>query len=147
MRRRNLGTCFVDGCKSHATVKELCASHYNLRRRYGSFEKPPKSPGPWHVSIADDTYLMRRKIDRRIWVCFRNIQARCTWEGDSHYRNYGGKGIRNLLTMEELIYLWIRDNAAKMVQPSIDREDVKQDYSLANCRFIEMDENRRRRWA
>ncbi len=99
------------------------------------------------MSIADDTYLMRRKIDRRIWVCFRNIQARCTWEGDSHYRNYGGKGIRNLLTMEELIYLWIRDNAAKMVQPSIDREDVKQDYSLANCRFIEMDENRRRRWA
>src|SRR3990167_6551535 len=75
-----------------------------------------------------------------------NIRHRCNNQNDSKYRYYGGKGIRTLLTMEDLRMLWERDNASKMEQPSIDRVDSNGHYTLENCRFIEMKANRIRRY-
>lgn len=39
--------------------------------------------------------------------------------------------------------LWFRDKAYKMVKPSIDRKDANKNYTIDNCRYIELKENYR----
>ncbi len=69
-----------------------------------------------------------------------NIQ-RCTNPKNDNYHRYGGRGIKCLITAEDLKQLWFRDLAFEMEKPSIDREDNDGDYTFDNCRFIEMNEN------
>ena len=61
-----------------------------------------------------------------------------------YHPNYAGRGIKNFLTPKDLKYLWIRDSAKNMEKPSIDRIDGRKNYTLNNCRFIELIENIRR---
>ena len=76
---------------------------------------------------------------------YENGKQRCENPKFNKYSYYGGRGIKFQLTKAEVRMLWERDRAAKMVQPSIDRIDADGHYTFDNCRFIEMDENRRRR--
>ncbi|MCK4649189.1 hypothetical protein KAT51_06675, partial [bacterium] len=48
------------------------------------------------------------------------------------------------LTSEDIKFLWFRDKAYNLGQPSIDRKDTYGDYSIDNCRFIEKVDNVRR---
>ena len=84
-------------------------------------------------------------IDKRIPMLLVNIKSRCNNHRDIKYKYYGGKGIKNHLSVSNLIFLWNRDKAETMKQPSIDRINAELDYSLKNCRFIEMAENRIKR--
>ena len=68
----------------------------------------------------------------------QNIDLRCNYPNTHGYKYYGGKGIKNHLTYSDLNFLWERDNAIMMKQPSIDRRDSNRDYTLDNCRFVEM---------
>lgn len=54
---------------------------------------------------------------------------------------YGKKGIKCLITEEELKSIWDRDNAQLLKAPSIDRINPEKDYTLDNCRYIERSEN------
>lgn len=49
----------------------------------------------------------------------------------------------NRLTLEEVKTLWFRDKAYLLKKPSIDRINNDEGYYFENCRFIEMQENRR----
>jgi hypothetical protein len=71
----------------------------------------------------------------------RSIKTRCNNNNVPEYKNYGGRGIKCLITADELKELWFRDNASQMKKPSIDRIDNNGDYCLENCRFIELKEN------
>jgi len=71
----------------------------------------------------------------------KQIKNRCTNKNIRDYKWYGAKGIKCLITEEELKELYIRDNAKDMKRPSIDREDSNKDYTFDNCRFIEHLEN------
>lgn len=84
-------------------------------------------------------------MERRLKKLLSNINYRCNYQLANKYKYYGGKGIRCFLSLEDLRLLWHRDGAAKMKQPSIDRIDVTRDYTLKNCQFIEMEENRKKR--
>ncbi len=70
---------------------------------------------------------------RKPWVkiCL-SISGRC-----SHNGIYYKKGIRNLLTIDDLEYLWKRDRANSMKRPSIHRFNSKKDYVVDNCEIIE----------
>jgi len=70
-----------------------------------------------------------------------NIKQRCNNINCKAYKYYGGRGIKCLITKEDIKKLWFRDNAKLMNRPSIDRIDNDGDYCLENCRFIEMSEN------
>jgi hypothetical protein len=63
---------------------------------------------------------------------------------NGRYHRYGGRGIKFLLSKAGAAFLWERDGAAMLRMPSIDRLDNDGDYTLENCRFIEMSENRSR---
>lgn len=71
--------------------------------------------------------------------------SRCNNPNLVHYKCYGGRGIKFLITELELKSLWERDKATEMKQPTLDRIDVDGNYERTNCRFIEMSENRKRR--
>ena len=72
------------------------------------------------------------------------IQQRCTNPKNKSYNRYGGRGIKNFLTLNEMKDLWVRDNASAMKVASIDRIDNDGDYVFSNCQFIEKAENSRK---
>ena len=69
------------------------------------------------------------------------IKFRCENKKSDSYKKYGARGIRCLITKEELKVLWDRDGAVKMEKPSIDRIDPDGHYEFSNCRYLEFKEN------
>ena len=65
------------------------------------------------------------------------IKSRC----NHPVKNYGAKGVKAKITVDELKFLWFRDKAYSMKIPSIDRIDSNGDYEIGNCRYIELSEN------
>ena len=73
------------------------------------------------------------------WVkTYNGIKQRCLY---LKYGPYYKKGIKALITKEELKTLWFRDNADKMKKPSIHRIDSNGNYEFKNCKYIELSEN------
>ena len=71
------------------------------------------------------------------------MRDRCS-AGDISAKYYYDKGIKCLITIEQLKEIWIRDNADSMKRPSIDRIDSNGHYEPDNCRFIELSDNIKR---
>jgi len=72
------------------------------------------------------------------WIrIYRAIYNRCNNKKVKNYKNYGGRGIKCLITEEELRVLWCRDKAYLLKKPSIDRKDNDGNYEYSNCQFIE----------
>jgi hypothetical protein len=72
------------------------------------------------------------------------IKQRCENPKDKRYKDYGGRGIKCLITTTEIRQLMERDGYWHLTKPSIDRKDNDGNYTFENCRFIEMKENGRR---
>jgi len=87
--------------------------------------------------VVEKIFNLDEKINRVYW----DIHSRCNNINQQNYKYYGGRGIKNYITKEEIKFLWKRDNAFSMKCPSIDREDNDGHYCLENCRFIEMTKN------
>jgi hypothetical protein len=68
----------------------------------------------------------------------KNIKTRCNNANHFSYQYCGNRGIKCLITTDELKELWVRDKAYEMVSPSIDRIDNNGNYTFENCRFIEI---------
>jgi len=84
-------------------------------------------------------------IDRKLRRILRNAKGRCEIPSTNKFEYYGGRGIKCLLTFDDLKFLWQRDDADSLTQPSLDRLDSCSHYTVDNCRFIELAENRGRR--
>lgn len=50
-----------------------------------------------------------------------NLRKRCNDPSNDKYRWYGAKGIKTYLTLKNMKFLWERDMADQMTEPSIDR--------------------------
>lgn len=69
------------------------------------------------------------------------IRGRCENKRSVNYSHYGERGIKCLLTMDDIKMLWFRDKAYLMKIPSIHRINNNGNYEVSNCKFIEMEEN------
>jgi len=78
-------------------------------------------------------------------LTLKAIKARCNNKNDSNHKYYGGRGIKCLITAEELKELWFRDKAYLMKWPTIDRKENDGNYEFNNCEYIEMSDNVRKR--
>ena len=70
-------------------------------------------------------------------LLLRGIKQRCTYNKHKSFKYYGGRGIKCLITAEELKELWFRDRAYLMKKPSIDRENNNGHYVYNNCSYME----------
>jgi hypothetical protein len=109
---------------AHMAHNESKRNHYERKRA----AEPVRS-------FEADAYPLRLRIQRLLAV----IKQRCR-----DLPNYAGRGIKCLVTFDDLVAVWQRDNAAKMSKPSIDRIDNDGNYEPSNIRFIEFAENIRR---
>ena len=72
---------------------------------------------------------------KKPWMkTYLHIVGRCIYNKEGEYFK---KGIKNFLNTQDLKYLWFRDKAYSLKQPSIDRIDADGDYTLENCQYIE----------
>ena len=90
--------------------------------------------------------MLQEKIDKNAFdqklsrtLC--DLRRRCNNKKAHNWKWYGGKGVKALITKEELEYLWNRDKGFDMKCPSIDRIDSNGSYELSNCRWIERYDN------
>ena len=81
-------------------------------------------------------YAIRLRKERPWLIYFRYAWSRCTSPKSPIYYRYGGKGIKMLLTKEQIKEIWFRDKAFDMKNPSLDRIDNNGDYTIENSRFI-----------
>lgn len=75
-----------------------------------------------------------------------DIKERCYNKKCRAYKWYGGKGVTNFLTVNDLIFLWRKFKADKLKRASIDRIDNGGHYTLDNCQFIEHVDNCKKQW-
>jgi hypothetical protein len=73
-----------------------------------------------------------------------NIKCRCYNQKNKYYKYYGGRGIVNYLTEQDILFLLQRDHFELMKKPSIDRINNNGNYTLENCQIIELTENTRK---
>ena len=99
----------------------------------------------WEAINRDRLTIKKSQyFDECPWLkALRNIRARCL--NKTHH--YFKKGIRNFLNSKDIHFLWLRDKAYELTRPSVDRINPDGDYCLENCRFIELEENLKRRYA
>jgi len=86
-----------------------------------------------------------RSVSKTPWYTnYSCAKERCERKTHPNFKRYGGRGIKFLMTVDDFGTLWVRDKAHKLLKPSIDRINNDGNYTLSNCRFIEMKENRKR---
>ena len=69
------------------------------------------------------------------------IKRRCNYPKQSYF----ARGIKCLITSQEVKQLWFRDKAYLMKRPSVDRINSLGNYTFENCRYMELIENQRRK--
>src|SRR3990167_3114800 len=81
------------------------------------------------------------------WIhLLTDIKTRCNNPNNERFKNYGGRGIKCLITSTEIKSLWFRDKAYELKKPSIDRINNDGHYEVSNCQFIEQRENTLKMW-
>ena len=89
----------------------------------------------------------RKYIQNNPWMrTLRTLRTRCNDIKCKDYKNYGGRGIKALISKEEIKKLWFRDKAYKLKHPSIDRKDNEGHYTFKNCQFMELGDNSKKAW-
>ena len=98
----------------------------------------------WQKENKEKHLAQQRVIQKRLRKKYplikrlRNIKQRCTCPSDPAYKYYGTKGVECLLTAADLEFLWNRDLAFLLLRPSIHRIDSDGNYTVNNCKFMEL---------
>ncbi len=128
--------------KNRKYWQEYKHKHYlKNKKRYLELNKKWVEENKEKVKIIKKRYLLNNKFNRMITVKMGDIKDRCNNKNNTHFKFYGGKGVKCLIKKEDLIFMWNRDKAHLLKRASIDRIDSNKDYTIKNCRFIEHYDN------
>ena len=121
----------------------ITQKEYNKQYKIKNKEKIKESMKIYRQKKKIEISQQRKdKYERYPWKrTLINIKSRCNNKNHPRYKDYGGRGIECNITEEELKFLWFRDKAYLLNQPSIDRKDNDGNYELSNCKYIEKSEN------
>ena len=78
-------------------------------------------------------------------TAFSNIRYRCLNKKDSKYKSYGARGIKPSISRRQLMTLFYECHAWELRHPSVDRINPLLDYTYENCRWVDMEYNRKAR--
>ena len=138
------------GCKKQLTLDKFYKHKtgkdgLNPRCKDCCYSENKEHKKNWRIKNRKHTTAYIRKIrkERRWYTTYENIRQRCRRKNHDGYEHYGGRGIKCRITPTELKSLWFRDKAYLMTHPSIDRIDGRGDYTLKNCRYIQLTENQK----
>jgi len=121
--------------KEMAEEMQLSIKGVQYRHRIGALPYPKLNS--WFIlDLPKDEVAKIRRV-------FHNIECRCNYPNTVYYKYYGGKGIKNEMSILQLSELWKRDKAASMKSPSISRIDHNKNYCIENCEFIELKDHNR----
>lgn len=130
-------------------IRQLSINEYHEYRK--DIKEFYKSQRMVLEALKASIKLIRQKKRAKTWLgckiqsVYWGIHSRCNNSNTDNYYRYGGRGIKNNITQEELKELWIRDKAHLLSKPSIDRVDNDGNYEYSNCQFIEMSDNVKKR--
>jgi len=128
-------------CKEY---KELKKFNKNKSRRDGYDYCCKKCKNDYSLNNKERISKREKEYHKKYpWIrVLKNIKKRCNDSKNKFYKNYGGRGIENhFKNADEIKFLWFRDKAWLLRQPSIDRKDNDGNYCIENCRFIEKGQN------
>lgn len=148
-------------CKKCGKIKPLSEFHKNKKSLFGvkkscqeccsryrkkHYKKNIKRAREYYEFNRERIQKYRKDLLKKYpWYNSWNAaRSRCLYKTHRTYRWYGGRGIKMLLTFKEIGKLWYRDKAYLMKKPSIDRKNNNGDYTLENCHFIELVDNRKK---
>jgi len=132
-------------------VKALCkeckrkwSKEYNQKQEIKKHQKKYDQSDVRKKAHKEYTFSDAGKENKKKWYnehrwckTLESIKYRCNNINCEIYNRYGGRGIKCLITAEELKTLWHRDNAFKMKRPNIDRIDNDGNYEFSNCQYLE----------
>ena len=122
----------IKRCRDCGLLKPLDEFHKNL-------ETKDKHLGICKTCsrIQSKRYMLHNKAYRP-WVwSYYNCRERCNNPKYREYKYYGGKGIKCLMTLEDFRFIYKRDKAYLMVNPTISRRSHKDHYRIDNCLYEE----------
>jgi len=120
-----------------------CCKKYKKKFYKDNRKRLLKEKSDYYKNNKDkEKQRLKQYRDKNPWITtYNNAKQRCENLNHPDYKYYGLRGIKCLITVDEIKEIWFRDKAYNLIDPTIDRKDNNGNYELSNCRFIENIEN------